>query len=112
MFISIYLDEDVDLLIAELVAARGFTATTARDEGQLRRSDAEQLDYAVARRLCMVTHNRRHFKELHDQYMAAGRTHAGIIIAFRKRPYIITDRLTHILQTITADEMRNQLLYI
>ena len=23
-----------------------------------------------------------------------------------------TDRLTHILQTITADEMRNQLLYI
>ena len=106
------MDEDVDSLIAELVTARGFTAATARGEGRLRRSDAEQLDYAVAQGLCMVTHNRRDFEELHAQYMGAGRTHAGIIIAFRKRPYRITTHLSHLLETITADEMRNQLLYI
>ena len=100
------------MVIAELVAARGFTATTARGEGQLRRSDAQQLDYAVARELCIVTHNRRHFEELHAQYMDRGRTHAGIIIAFRKRPYFIANRLSNLLETITADEMQNQLLYI
>ena len=100
------------MLVAELVAARGFTAVTARDARQLRRSDAEQLDYAVARNMCIVTHNRRHFEELHSQYMAAGHDHAGIITVFRKRPYQIADRLSHLLETITADEMRNQLLYI
>ena len=106
------MDEDVDLLIADLVAARGFAAVTAREARQLRRSDAEQLDYAVARSMCIVTHNRRHFEELHFQYMAAGHAHAGIITAFRKRPYQIVDRLSYLLETITADEMRNQLLYI
>ena len=44
--------------------------------------------------------------------MEAGRPHAGIIVAFRKRPYFIANKLSHLLQTITADEMRNQLLYI
>ena len=100
------------MLIAELVAARGFIAVTAREARQLRRSDAEQLDYAVARNMCIVTHNRRHFEELHSQYMAAGHSHASVITAFRKRPYLIACRLSYLLQTITADEMRNQLLYI
>ena len=60
----------------------------------------------------MVTHNREDFEELHRQYMAAAHNHAGIIIAFRKRPHSIAVRLSNILETITADEMRNQLLYI
>ena len=62
--------------------------------------------------MCIVTHNRRPFEELHSHYMEAGYAHAGIIIAFRKRAYFIADRLSYLLETITADEMRNQLLYI
>ena len=60
----------------------------------------------------MVTHNREDYEELHRQYMAAGRSHAGIIIAFRRRPREIFNRLLPILNRLTADEMRNQLLYI
>ena len=43
LFIDLYLDEDVSVLVAELVRARGFTALTAREAGQLHASDASQL---------------------------------------------------------------------
>ena len=59
-----------------------------------------------------MTHNRGDFEELHRQYIAASRNHGGIIIAVRRRPYEIGDRLLQLLNLITADEMRNQLLYI
>ncbi len=66
LFAELYLDEDVSVLLATLLRARGFAVTTAHAEGMLHRSDAEQL----ARRL-------------------------GIL-----------------LDTLSADEIQNQLLYI
>ncbi|MGH2412514.1 MAG: DUF5615 family PIN-like protein [Microcystaceae cyanobacterium] len=47
LFICVYLDEDVNVLVADLLKAKGFDAVTARDVGQLKASDAEQLAYAV-----------------------------------------------------------------
>ena len=35
LFIELYLDEDVDVLVADLLRARGFVATTTRDAGNL-----------------------------------------------------------------------------
>lgn len=37
IFIHVYLDEDVDVLIANLLRSRGFDATTAKQAGQLGR---------------------------------------------------------------------------
>ena len=85
---------------------------TAREAGRLGYPDPEQLAYGVTQGLCVTTHNRRHFQDLHRQYLAEDRDHAGIIVAFRKRPGEIFGRLLTILNMITADEMRNQLLYI
>lgn len=47
LFIELYFDEDVDILVAKLIKARGFTIITARDEKLLERSDEIQLAYAV-----------------------------------------------------------------
>lgn len=47
LFIRLYLDEDVNVLVADLLKARGFDALTARDAGQLQASDEDQLAYAV-----------------------------------------------------------------
>jgi hypothetical protein len=48
LFIELYLDEDVSVLVADLVRARGFTAITTREADQLHASDADQLAYAVS----------------------------------------------------------------
>jgi len=47
IFIPVYLDEDVDVLVANLLESRGFQATTAQQAGQLGRTDAEQLAFSM-----------------------------------------------------------------
>jgi hypothetical protein len=39
----LYLDEDVSVLVATILQARGLDAVTTRDVGKLGRTDAEQL---------------------------------------------------------------------
>lgn len=64
LFIELYLDEDVSVLVAKLVRARGFLVTTTLEEGQLGNSDSRQLDYAVSRQKTLLTHNRDDFEKL------------------------------------------------
>jgi len=111
-FIELYLDEDVDVLVAELVHARGFSVTTTRDAGRLGNTDAEQLAFAAREQKALVTHNRRHFEALARAYLAEGRPHSGIILATRHPSYEIARRLLVILNNVTAAEMRYQVRYI
>lgn len=112
LFIELYLDEDVSVLVADLVRARGFITSTTRAAGQLHASDADQLAYAVSQHQTLLTHNRADFEALAQTYFATGQTHYGIIIAVRHSPYEIVRRLLLILNQVTADEMHNQLRYI
>jgi hypothetical protein len=112
LFIELHLDEDVDVLIADLVQARGFQVETTQEAGHLGKDDNEQLAYAVSRQKTFLTHNRVHFEALGRQYFASGQTHYGIIIAVRRPPYAIVRRLLTLINSVTADEMQNQLRYI
>ncbi len=112
LFISLYLDEDVDVLVAELINAYGYNALTTRDAGQLEADDASQMAYAAAAGRALLTHNRADFEAIAQDYFAVGREHAGLVLAVRRDPYEIARRLLVILNHVTADEMRNQVRYI
>lgn len=112
LFIDLYLDEDVDVLIAELVRARGFRATTTQEAGQLGNNDVDQLAYAVSCQCALLTHNRTDFETLAQDYFVASQTHYGIMIAVRRPPQEIARRLLRILNHVTADEMQNQVRYL
>ncbi|MGR3178666.1 MAG: hypothetical protein ACUZ8E_11465 [Candidatus Anammoxibacter sp.] len=53
--ISIYTDEDVDVLIKSLLNAKGFTVFTALDKGMLGENDREQLDHAIKLKSLFLT---------------------------------------------------------
>jgi predicted nuclease of predicted toxin-antitoxin system len=110
--VKLYLDEDVDVLIVELLRARGFLALTTVQADNLGHGDREQLQYAMKNQLCLLTHNRADFEELAREYFAAGELHYGIIIAVRRPPKEIVRRLLRVLNFRPRDEMQNQLLYI
>jgi Domain of unknown function (DUF5615) len=112
LFIALYLDEEVDGLIADLIRARGFMATTTQEAGQVQNSDVAQWTYAVSQQCALLTHNRVHVEALAQMYFASSQTHYGIIIAIRRSPYEITRRLLRILNQVTAEEMQNQVRYI
>jgi predicted nuclease of predicted toxin-antitoxin system len=111
LFIELYLDEDVDVLVADLIRARGFTAITTRDIGNLHKDDDQQLAHAADNQLAFVTHNRADFEARALEYFASGKTHYGII-AVRRPPQDIVRRLLVILNKVTPDEMVNQIRYI
>jgi hypothetical protein len=112
LFIELYLDEDVDVLVSKLIQVRGFAATTTQEVGRLGGSDKEQLAYAVSQHKTLLTHNRIDFEILARQYFASGQTHHGIIIAVRRTPQELVRRLLIILNHDTVDEIRDQLRYI
>lgn len=112
LFASLYLDEDVSVLIATLLQARGFDVVTTRDEEMLGQDDPLQLAHAVSLERCMVTHNRVDFERLQREQGETGRSHFGIIVASRRSPYEIARRLAVLLNILTADEIEDQLLYV
>lgn len=112
LFIELYLDEDVPVLVAELLRAHGFSAVTARDAGLLGKDDVDQLAYAVSHARAIVTHNRADFEDLAKGYFAAGQPHYGIIVARRRTPFEVVRRLLILLDSVTADEMQNQVRWI
>ncbi len=81
-----YLDEDVDVLVASLLRSRGFEATTAHQAGQLGKTDAEQLEYAVSQRATILTHNRTDFEVLAREYFEQEKLHYGIIVVTLNYP--------------------------
>ena len=112
LFIELYIDEDVDVLVAELLRARGFDALTTRDAHHLHATDEEQLAFAAAEQRALLTHNRADFEALHQAYIDDGRHHTGIFIAVRHPAHEIVRRLLLIREAVTADEMQDQARYL
>ncbi len=113
LYMRLYFDEDASVDSAVNLASRGFDVLTVRDAGRLHLADEAQLAFAVQEQRAMVTHNRTDFELLHEQYLAAQQPHFGVIIA-KRRPHdaIVVRKLLSLLDSLSGEEMRNQLRYI
>lgn len=112
LFATIHTDEDVSRLVATLLRSRGFDVTTTSEQGMLSQLDNQQLAYAASVDRCLLTHNRVDFERLHLEYITEGWEHSGIIVIPQKNAYEIVQRVAILLNTLTADEIYNQLLYV
>jgi predicted nuclease of predicted toxin-antitoxin system len=112
LFATLYQDEDVSALVATLLRVRGIDITTAREHNMLGKPDDEQLAYATSLERCVLTHNRVDFELLHTEYVLADKSHSGIVVATRRSPYEIARRVAVLLDSLTADEIASQLLYV
>lgn len=112
IFIKVYLDEDVNVLIAELVRLQKIKSLTVDEAGRKGKTDAEQLKYAAQNGYAILTHNRIDYEALARNYFEDDKTHRGIIIAVRRPIHEIAERLLKVLNDFTADEMTNQIIYI
>lgn len=112
LFIDLYLDEDVNVVLADLVRARGFRVTTTQAAGQMGMTDENQLDFAASQRKAILTHNRVDFEILAQRYFEEKKTHSGNIIAVRRHPKELSKRVLILLDSVTADEIEDQIRYI
>jgi hypothetical protein len=75
-----YLDECVNHRLARILQERGIDATTAAEARTLGYDDESQLLVATRLGRIILTHNQRHFQQLHSRFVADGRSHAGVML--------------------------------
>lgn len=113
LFIRLYLDEDVSVFVAQLLHPHGFDVLPTREAQNLGYSDAAQLHYAATHQRAILTHNRCDFEWLHEAALREQRPHAGTLIANRRASdFELARRIMTVLNTFTAEEIANQLLYL
>jgi len=110
--IALLLDEDVRPMLGEVLRQRGYDAIHVLDVSRAGKSDAEQLAYAVSQQRTILTHNIRHFRFLNQQYQEEGRQHFGILLSTQVPLGELLRRTLRFLGRHTADDVRNNLLWL
>jgi len=112
LFATVYVDENMHILIPHYLRVRGFDAINARDAGMRGKPDRDQLEFSTANERVIVTHDRFDFLALHIEWLDAGRVHYGILLSGMRPPAEIARRIADLLNRLTADELKNGLFYV
>ncbi len=108
----VYLDEDVHTFIAEALRLRGWQALTTAEAGHRGASDEEQIEFAASQGCAIITYNVRDFPRLHYEFLRDGKAHYGILVATQDEPGKTLRALLHLLRSVAAEDLRNQLVYL
>jgi hypothetical protein len=113
--IRLHFDEDATQhgLVAAL-RARRVDVLTALDCGMVGKSDEEHLRRATGDERVLYSFNIKDYSAIHENWIASGQEHSGIILAFQQR-YSIGEqlrRLLHLLNLNTAAEMQSRIEYL
>ena len=115
LFIAIYTDEDVTTDLAPSLRRRGYSAQSTLEAGNLQLPDEAQLNYATEQEMAILTYNSRDFISLAQSWYFAGWEHAGIIVSQQFDQHHFGEllrRTLRLLDTMTADEIYNQVVFL
>ena len=90
---TLYLNENVAVGLVALLSQRGIRAVHTLNVGNRGVSDEAQLEYAASLGYILLTHNRRHFRRLHNVWVGSGKKHAGIIVVGYAEPERLAERV-------------------
>lgn len=112
LFLELYLDENVPVLVAKILRARGLSVAITDEVGRKGSSDADQLEFAAENGYAIVTMNRVDFEALTREYFHSDTHHSGIFIVSDNSPQVIAQRRCEFVDRFTADELKDQIIYI
>lgn len=119
--LRLYLDECVHAKAAQAFRDAGVDAVGVHDWRTLKLYDEEQLERATADGRMILTYNAGDFARLHDEWLAVGREHAGILLARDYKQHV--GALVRDVRSTVADHgrmrqedgyrwLRNELLWV
>jgi len=115
MPIRLYIDEDaMARALVSGLRAGGVDVTTAFGEGMSEKTDLDQLEYSTEQGRVIYTFNVGDFCNLHREFLAEGKGHAGIIVVYRQR-YSIGEQirgLSNLVNTKRTEQMVNSLIFL
>jgi hypothetical protein len=110
--ISFYLDEHIQLALAEALRARGIDILTTQEAGNIGLDDIDQLVFATRNRRVLFSFNKRDFARIHYEWMGLKRPHAGIILSDQLSIGIILRRVMKVYFSLSSHDMKSRLEYL
>jgi len=101
MKIEFLLDENVQVMLAGALKARGVDAVSAQELGRKGLSDEEQLKFAGRDNRTFFTYNVKDFVELHRRYIIEGKEHLSKQLPIGEA----LKRLLSLISTLSAEDM-------
>ena len=115
MRIRFYLDEDaMDSDLVRALRVRGIEIVTANDIGLIALPDEKHLSWAAENGRVLYSFNVSDFMALHVSYLAAGKDHAGIVLAQQQR-YSVGEQMRRLLRLVemkSAETMRSTVKFL
>ncbi len=93
---------------------RGLDVITALDADLIHALDAKHLEYASSQGRALYSFNVGDYMALHTAYIAAGQTHAGLILSQQQR-YPVGEqmrRLVRLVQMKSAESLRERVEFL
>lgn len=110
--ISLYLDEDVRVLLAEVLRNRGYNVSHILEVNRNGKSDNEQLAYAVKHKMAILTHNIKDYVVLSKLYTELGKRHFGIIVSDHIPFSELLRRTLKFLSSNNRELVKNKLIWL
>jgi hypothetical protein len=92
--------------------AYDFDVTSTLELNMVEANDDEQLAYAAASQRAIVTFNHKDFAVRHLRYQSDGLEHWGIILSTEETLDVLRRRLLRLLNTLSAEKLRNQIRWL
>ncbi len=112
--LRLYLDEDASSnRLYQALLSRGIDVVATIDAEMLAQSDEAQLEWAFAHQRVIYSFNVRDFYRIHSNWLAVGKSHAGIILG--KQEYSIGTQLKGLLKLLSrqsATNMKNRIEFL
>ncbi|MGA2705532.1 MAG: DUF5615 family PIN-like protein [Isosphaeraceae bacterium] len=115
LFVRLYFDRHIMARLAIDLRSRGYDVLTTEEAGLDTASDEEQLAFATGERRAILTFNIRDFAPLHTRWLAAGQSHAGIVVSRQlgSREYgLLLRRMLGLLNHLTAEELTSNIVHL
>jgi predicted nuclease of predicted toxin-antitoxin system len=109
---KLHLNEHLSWHLAAQLRKYGFDVTSTIELGMVEEDDAEQLAFAASQQRAIVSINHKDFVPLHERYVAEGKEHWGIILSTEETVPVLRRRLLCLLNSISADELKNQIRWL
>ncbi|MDH5193504.1 MAG: DUF5615 family PIN-like protein [Nitrospira sp.] len=109
---KLYLDEDVDPLLAKVLSDRGFDCVSTQETANRGSLDSEQLVFATSQGRVILTFNVKDYVLLAQQYAATARPHSGIIVSDHLPFRELLKRTLLLLQRHANQDVTNRLLWL
>lgn len=109
---KLHLNEHLSPRLAAQLRNYGYDVTTSQEAELLSESDEKQFEYAASQERAIVTFNVRDFTLLHEKYQTKGKEHWGIIFSTLEQIGVLRQRLLHLLNSTTAEELKNQIRWL